>query len=942
MTHQPHPLDEANRLAALRQYDILDTLPEQAFDDLTLLAARICNAPIAGIGFIDTDRQWFKSKVGLTAQEIPRHISLCSHAIVEPDVCVIRDALADERFANNPLVTSEPHIRFYAAAQLVTPAGHAIGTICVIDHVPRELSAEQEEALRVLARQVMAHLELRRRVAEVEHGLAKNERAHEEILFQASLLNAVEEAVIATELSGKIVYWNRFAEKMYGWPAAEVIGRNVVEVTPSDISQGEAAELMSRLRSGQSWSGEFNVRRRDGSSFPAQVTDSPIYDSNGALIGIVGISTDITERKWAEDALREAHAELERRVAQRTFELTTANALLKEEVNERKRVEQALLESNSLLRSVVEGTNDCIFVKDLKGRYLLVNSAVAKFVGKPAEEIVGKSDMELFPPEVAQHLIEHDHEVIASGEMLELEEKLQYRGKPQTALVVKNVYRNGKGDVIGLIGIARDITERQQVEEKIRESERQLAVAQQIAHLGSWEHDIITDKVTWSDELYRTFGLQPQEFDASYERFIERVHPEDREFFISVREKNSLVPGLAGHEYRIIRPNGEVRILLGHGEIVTDDAGRVVKIYSTTEDITERKRIEEALRESEERFRLLVEGIKEYAIFMLDADGRIASWNEGATRLKGYLHEEIIGQHFSICYTPEDITRSKPEQALRIAATKDRFEDECWLVRKDGSRFWANVIITALRDEAGGLRGFAEITRDITERSRAREARMQLHLRLLDAQEEERRHLSRELHDQMGQHLPALMLGLEALSQAGQSGSLDTDHLQRLKGLVERIAHDTHALARDLRPPVLDDFGLQVALSNYLEDWSERYGIEADFHSNGFHKNERLPPHIEITLFRTVQEALTNVGKHAQAEHVSLILRRSRDEVLAIVEDDGKGFNAEVVKSESINGGRLGLLGMKERVELVGGILEVESTLGAGTTVAIRVPVRTR
>lgn len=239
-----------------------------------------------------------------------------------------------------------------------------------------------------------------------------------------------------------------------------------------------------------------------------------------------------------------------------------------------------------------------------------------------------------------------------------------------------------------------------------------------------------------------------------------------------------------------------------------------------------------------------------------------------------------------------------------------------------------------------GKPGTQVIFRDITERVRAREARMQLQLRLLDAQEEERCRLSRELHDQMGQHLPALMLGLEALSQAGQSAPLDADRLQRLKDLVRRMARDTHALARDLRPPVLDDFGLQVALSNYLEGWSERYEIEADFHSNGFQRDERLPPHVEITLFRTAQEALTNVGKHAQAAHVSLILKRSRDEVLAIVEDDGKGFDVEAVRNESISEGRLGLLGMQERVELVGGTLEIESAPGAGTTVAIRIPTR--
>ena len=194
----------------------------------------------------------------------------------------------------------------------------------------------------------------------------------------------------------------------------------------------------------------------------------------------------------------------------------------------------------------------------------------------------------------------------------------------------------------------------------------------------------------------------------------------------------------------------------------------------------------------------------------------------------------------------------------------------------------------------------------------------------------------------MGQHLPALMLGLKALKDSGHSGPPAVDRLQQLQDLAERIARDAHTLARDLRPAVLDDFGLHTALSNYLDEWSERCGISVDFHSTGFDEDERLSPHIEITLYRTVQEALTNVIKHAQAGHVSLILERSSETVLAVVEDDGKGFNVEAVLGAPVSERRLGLLGMQERVELVGGTLAIESAPDTGTTVAVRIPALTR
>jgi GAF domain-containing protein len=159
----PIPANEKKRLSVLWQYDVLDTVPEEVFDDLTELAARICEAPIAMITLVDEKRQWFKSKVGVSISETSRDVSFCSHAIGQPDLFIIPDASKDNRFSQNPLVTSDPKIRFYAGAPLVTPDGYALGTLCVIDKVPRELKGDQKGALRVLARHVMSQLELRRR-----------------------------------------------------------------------------------------------------------------------------------------------------------------------------------------------------------------------------------------------------------------------------------------------------------------------------------------------------------------------------------------------------------------------------------------------------------------------------------------------------------------------------------------------------------------------------------------------------------------------------------------------------------------------------------------------------------------------------------------------------------------------------------------------------------
>lgn len=177
----PNIDQEKKRLKVLWQYEVLDTVPEALFDDLTELAARICEAPIALISLVDEKRQWFKSKIGTSVNETSRDVSFCAHAIKQSELFIVPDATKDERFANNPLVTSDPKIRFYAGAPLITPDGYALGTLCIIDKVPRELRADQKHALTILARHVVSQLELRRRSRELADVRRENSQAKSEV-----------------------------------------------------------------------------------------------------------------------------------------------------------------------------------------------------------------------------------------------------------------------------------------------------------------------------------------------------------------------------------------------------------------------------------------------------------------------------------------------------------------------------------------------------------------------------------------------------------------------------------------------------------------------------------------------------------------------------------------------------------------------------------------
>lgn len=572
---------------------------------------------------------------------------------------------------------------------------------------PRHWHPQDLELLKRLAVQLAIAIQQAHAFEQAQKELAERRQADQRIQFQGRLLDAVEQAVIATDLQGQIIYWNRYAEQMYGWQAQEVMGRSVVEIVPAPSVRQEAMSILQELFQGNSWSGEFWVQRRDGTPFPAMVTNSPIHDEQGTLIGVIGVSVDITTQKQAEVTLQQLNEQLEDRVAERTWQLQQESA-------ERQK-----------LVALVENSTDFIAMATPDGQMTYLNYAGRRLIGMTQDASIQQFSISDF------HFPE-DWLMLQTMVLETLKQGLPWQGEVrlrhvQTGAAIPMqhsafpVKHPQTGEVIAFAGILRDLTERHQAEAALRESEERFRAIFEQAAVGIAVAEPSGRFIKVNQRFCTLLGYS--EAEILQLDFQSVSHPAD--LSTDLEQHQRLLLGEISSfsmEKRFLQKQGESRWTNLSVAMVRDRHRNPLYGIGVVEDIHERKQAEESVRQSELLFRAISEQMPD-GLFLLDLDdpdipARIIYINDAVCRMHHCELEDLLGKPVTVMDTPTTAAQAEKRVARLLAGETLFFEAEH--LREDGSTY--QIEVSARLIQHNNRRIVLAIDRDITERKRVERA----------------------------------------------------------------------------------------------------------------------------------------------------------------------------------------------------------------------------
>lgn len=714
----PPTLDEFERVALLRTLELLDSAPEPEFDSLTRLTSRLLGVPIALISLVDSDRQWFKSKVGLEVAETPRAVAFCAHAIHGYVPFVVPDARLDQRFADNPLVTGGPQIRAYAGVPLRSADGHALGTLCAIDLSPRVFSNDDLSLLFDLAEIAQREILQRETAIQTRKVAGTSLRAiNEAESFYRATFDRAAIGIAIVSLEGKWVKFNAKLCEILQRDAEELLGLTFQDITHPDDLNTDLGLVQKLLDGeGESYSMEKRYLRRDQGVVWANLTVT-LVRAHGVPQHFISVVEDISSRHEAETALRDLRLELEHRVAERTEQLTRANAVLSEAVRQRSESELALAQSESELRAVLEGANDAFVSLDSGGMIVEWNRQAEQTFGWQRGEVLGKSleDLIILPPFKATYR-EGLKEFESRGRSLIFDRQLEMPALCKDGRVIScevsitALPGSPKGHCYA--AFRHDISERAVAESRLAESERRLNAIVNDQTDIVFRFDPLGRLIFGNDAFLQAFKLKPTDFSTW--RWQSAVLPED---IPKLREQlDSLSPQrpLAISETRLAEVDGEVRWTELVNRAFFDEQGALLEVQTVGRDVTERKRLQDQLDEASERMKDLYENAP-CGYYSLDRQGKFLRLNSTTLAWLGCTREEVLGILSPADFFTEEGRVQFQTHFPSFISTGTMGPLEFDLISREGTARRVSVSASAVLDEEGRFLMSRSVMYDVTE-----------------------------------------------------------------------------------------------------------------------------------------------------------------------------------------------------------------------------------
>jgi len=605
------------------------------------------------------------------------------------------------------------------------------------------------------------------------------------------------------------------------------------------------------------------------------------------------------------------------------------------DITERKQIQEQLQISQARLAGIVGSAMDAIIATDAERNIVLFNTAAESVFGCAADEAIGTA-IDRFIPE--RFRLAHKEQMrlfgaekVANRDLNECGILFGLRaGGEEFPMEASISHLEANGQQLFTV-VVRDVTERYRSDEALRKSEQRLRLAVQAGRMYADEWDPATDTIVRSPEYVDILG-QDQPMQTSRLELLDRIHPEDREQVTAELARITPERPLCTTRYRFMRSDGSTIWLETSVKGFFDDKGKLLRLVSVIADISDRKKAEQALRESEERFRL-VANTAPVLIWMAGTDKLCTYLNRPWLEFTGRPLEADLGNGWTELVHPDDRSRLL-DTYMQVFDRRGRFEMEYRLRRHDGEYRWVSDLGVPRFNPDGSFAGYIGSCIDVTERKIAEEALTNMGRKLIEAHEEERRWIGRELHDDINQRIALLSIELDRWKQSVGSSSDIHDHIQNISQRLVELGEDIQALSHRLHSSKLEYLGIAIAAQSFCREVSERHKVQISFSHSEIPRN--LPKEIALCLFRVLQEALQNAVKHSGVQDFKVELRGRTEEIHLSVVDAGSGFDSK----DAVNRLGVGLISMRQRLQLVNGELSIVSELGRGTAVYARVPMR--